>query len=314
MSASPSTSRLHEASLVDASLHSPALLELLDIKITRPVIQYVVDTVIETVDYAMGVPSTSTPRGRSASRAPVNPLHASFATFATTVLTRAEVTAPTLLVALAYIDRAKPHLHIALAEWACERVFLGALMLASKYANDSTLKNVHWALCTGVFGKRDVGRIERELLDVLDWELGVSEADTLAHHEGLSAVALGRKESTAVGHVHKHAPRHHHRATHTPDSLSPPSLSPSSSTSSSLASSVTSYSPQTPAHTHTHVPAPAKSMDEKHAMQSPHSRVADFTQTTLDILRAFPAAPAPTYQPHHQTHHHHSALPLAVMA
>ncbi|KAJ7303556.1 Hsp70 protein-domain-containing protein [Mycena albidolilacea] len=55
------------------------------------------------------------------------------------------------------------------------RVFPGALIVASKYTNDSTLKNLHWALCTGVFEKRDVGRIEREFLDVLDWELGVGE-------------------------------------------------------------------------------------------------------------------------------------------
>lgn len=36
------------------------------------------------------------------------------------------------------------------------------LTICFQYCNDSTLKNVHWALCTGVFGKRDVGRIERE--------------------------------------------------------------------------------------------------------------------------------------------------------
>ena len=32
------SSPVHKASLVDAALHSPALLELLDIKLTRPVI------------------------------------------------------------------------------------------------------------------------------------------------------------------------------------------------------------------------------------------------------------------------------------
>lgn len=58
-------------------------------------------------------------------------------------------------------------------EWAHHRVFLGAIILASKYLNDSSLKNVHWALCTGVFGRRDVARIEREFLEVLDFELSV---------------------------------------------------------------------------------------------------------------------------------------------
>jgi hypothetical protein len=139
------SSPIHKASLVEASLHSPALLELLDIELSRPVFgkfiatsvphphanclpDYVVDCVVDTVDYAMGRPSTSA-RGRSASR---SPRHIEFTKFVTNVLTRAEVTVPVVLAALVYVDRAKPHLHIALEEWACERVFLGAVMLASK--------------------------------------------------------------------------------------------------------------------------------------------------------------------------------------
>ena len=91
--------------------------------------EYVVDCVAETVDYAMGRPSTSSSRGRSVSR---HSTHANFLNFVTNVLTKAEVRVPVLLVALVYIDRAKPHLQIALEQWACERVFLGALILANK--------------------------------------------------------------------------------------------------------------------------------------------------------------------------------------
>ena len=68
-------------------------------------------------------------RGKSASR---RPEHTKFITFVTNVLTRAEVTTPTLLAALVYIDRAKPHLHIGLEQWALERVFLGSIIVASK--------------------------------------------------------------------------------------------------------------------------------------------------------------------------------------
>ena len=137
-------SPLHPASLVDSALHSPALLELLDIKLSRPILgmsptpppltpthpfsEYVVDAVVDTVDYAMGRPSSSH-RGRALSR---RSEHAAFAKFVTDVLTRAEVNIPVILVSLVYIDRAKPHLQIALEEWACERVFLGAVMVASK--------------------------------------------------------------------------------------------------------------------------------------------------------------------------------------
>jgi hypothetical protein len=48
------------------------------------------------------------------------------------VVTRAEVEMPVILATLVYLNRAKPHLHIALEEWANERVFLGAIIVASK--------------------------------------------------------------------------------------------------------------------------------------------------------------------------------------
>lgn len=137
-------SPVHHASLVDPALHSPILLDLLDIKLSRqvlgmssppaltnlltPFLEYVIDSVVDTVDYAMGRPSSSR-RGRSHSR---RSEHASFAAFVHDVLVRAEVSVPTILVSLVYVNRAKPHLQIALEEWACERVFLGAVMVASK--------------------------------------------------------------------------------------------------------------------------------------------------------------------------------------
>ena len=54
--------------------------------------------------------------------------------------------------------------------------------ILSQYTNDSTLRNVHWALATGVFGKKDVNRIEREFLEVLAWQLSFTEQDILAHY------------------------------------------------------------------------------------------------------------------------------------
>ncbi|KAJ7705805.1 hypothetical protein B0H14DRAFT_2547883 [Mycena olivaceomarginata] len=160
-------------------------------KITKGVIEYVVGCVSETVDFAMGrtpapslAPASPT---SSSSNSQGSPYHTKFTAFVTTVLFRAKVAAPTVLTSLVYIIRARPHLSIPGEEWALERVFLGALIVASKYTNDRTLKNARWALCTGVFGKRDVGRIEREFLDVLDWELGIRQGDLLAHHEGLVA-------------------------------------------------------------------------------------------------------------------------------
>ena len=73
--------------------------------------------------------------GASNARLRIAPFIAPFTTFVTTVLTRAEVTPATVLSSLVYIARARPHLSIALEEWALERVFLGAVIVASKYTN-----------------------------------------------------------------------------------------------------------------------------------------------------------------------------------
>lgn len=133
----------------NAVTHSPALAELMDISVSRPVIgqyhffdspsilfflpclpisDYVVDSVVETVNYAMSRPSSSSHAVSISRQAEV----AKFATFAANVITRAEVSMSTILGTLVYIDRAAPHLDITLEEWAHERVFLGALICASK--------------------------------------------------------------------------------------------------------------------------------------------------------------------------------------
>lgn len=41
------------------------------------------------------------------------------------------------------------------------------------------MKNPQWALATGLFSPRDISRIEREFLEVLDFQLRVTEADLL---------------------------------------------------------------------------------------------------------------------------------------
>ncbi|KAJ7580717.1 hypothetical protein C8J56DRAFT_867074 [Mycena floridula] len=264
-SASSSSSSIHPASLVDASMHSQALLDLIELKLTAPIIDYLVDCVAETVDFAMGRPTSSSSRGRHLHKR--RPELVKFATFVTNVLTRAEVSISVVLAALVYIDRAKPHLSIALEEWALERVFLGAIISASKYLNDSTLKNCHWALCTGVFGKRDIGRIEREFLDVLDFELGMSEADLLSHHSGIIALVPRDISFSRLPHQdvvsprpNKH-PRHHHRS-------NVPELDPSSPESSEGSSS-----PQTPSTNHS---SPVR----------PHHHRT--TKSVTSLLKSFP--------------------------
>jgi hypothetical protein len=78
------------------------------------------------------------------------------------------------------VRRGAPYLGVAFEKWACERVFLGALVCADKYLHDEDVHtNKNWASCTQVFGVKDIGLVEREYLDLLAYKLSVSEAEIL---------------------------------------------------------------------------------------------------------------------------------------
>ena len=201
---------------------------------------------------------------------------------------------------LVYVDRARPFLQVAVEQWAHERVFLGALIVASKvrllryhhrlstyhfaqYLNDSTLKNVHWSICTGVFGKRDVGRVEREYLDVLDFQLGISDQDLMAHYEGLSAVVLPPKSPYYPYSCRDVIPAAHHAA---PEDFAYPYDMPELDMSSSpdSSSSMRSMSPLTPPS-----PVPQTRPRAHHRYAQPTKAAAPVVRpTTLDLLRSFP--------------------------
>jgi hypothetical protein len=303
---SSSSSPVHKFSLVDPSTHSPAVLQLIDVRISRDVVGYAVDIIIDTVDYALGRPSTSKKHLR-------RPEHIKFTEFVASMLERAEVTMPTLLVTLVYIQRAKFHLHIGLEQWALERVFLGALIVASKYLNDSTLKNVHWSMCTGIFGKRDIGRIEREYLDVLNFELKVTEDDILSHHQGLTAAARlppsprhsPRSVAMRLSHhtqqpapIHTYVERrhahHHHRRRHSPPQPVPElqPISPASSSSSSSSSSSDSFGPATPeAMDDSPPPHPTALKPPLPTRKVLGLDASQFQSRTIDIIRRFPQIP-----------------------
>ena len=86
---------------------------------------YIAETTINAVDTALGYQSTAWNRTMGSRRVP-------FKRFVYDVIRRASVKMPVLLTTLVYITRAKSHLHIETEDYACERVFLGAIMVASK--------------------------------------------------------------------------------------------------------------------------------------------------------------------------------------
>ncbi|KAI0716925.1 hypothetical protein C8Q76DRAFT_594667, partial [Earliella scabrosa] len=167
----------HPASLVDRSAHSPLILELIELGVTRSFVGYVVDRVMDMVDSALRIPPSHNPPPRVSRRLE----RLNFSRFVGVVLQKARINVPVLLVALVYLARAQPRTLISHKQWANERVFLGALIVAQKYTNDHYIKNAHWSFYTSLFSTRDIGVMEREFLGVLNYDLRVTEADLLAH-------------------------------------------------------------------------------------------------------------------------------------
>lgn len=175
-------------------------------------------------------------------------------------------------------------------------------------------------MCTGVFGKRDIGRIEREYLDVLNFELKVTEDDILSHHQGLTAAAhlppspRHSPKSVAMrlshpSHIpapaHTYIERRHSHQTHRRRRSPPqdvPDLQPISPASSSSSES-SSLGPSTPESMDVS-PLPHKSAPSK--LPLPTRKVlgldaSQFQSRTIDIIRRFPQIPrvhAWSFPPH----------------
>ena len=75
-------------------------------------------------------------------RTPSKKKRAPFKRFVWDVICRASVKTPALLTTLVYISRAKRHLHIPEEDLACERVFIGALVVASKVCPHANLRDL----------------------------------------------------------------------------------------------------------------------------------------------------------------------------
>ncbi|KAI0689964.1 hypothetical protein BC835DRAFT_1281906 [Cytidiella melzeri] len=245
---------IHGASLIDPSLHSPAIMEMLDIDVSQALIEHVVDCVIDVVNFALGRCPFSSTRGRPNSRR--RSAAAEFAGFAKQVIDRAGIQMPGILGTLVYLDRAKPHLQLSVEEWACERVFLGALICSNKYLNDSTLKNVHWSMCTSLFNRRDIGRIEREFLDVLDFEMRMSESDILVHYKALTSL-----HRSWTPHLRISSPRLSTAAVRTTFRHRADSDSSTYSDDSEFTESLPATPPSSSMHVDAHIRSPSKDSD-----------------------------------------------------
>jgi len=88
-------------------------------------IDYLVRTTIETVDFALGRPTSYLFATPSTVPRPLLQLTLN-------VIHKSRIDIPVILVALIYLERVRPQFKISDERWACERILIGALVLAAK--------------------------------------------------------------------------------------------------------------------------------------------------------------------------------------
>jgi PHO85 cyclin-1 len=156
-------------------------------------------------------PPSTPPAGRDD---PSQPRLPSLETFITSIVNRSSVQVPTLMTSLVYLHRLRTELPPVAKGMRCtvHRIFLASLILAAKNLNDSSPKNKHWARYTYVkgyeafgFSLAEVNLMERQLLYLLNFRLGVSEADLFDHFEPfLAPIRMDRQQRLDEEMMDKH--------------------------------------------------------------------------------------------------------------
>ncbi|CAN3360064.1 PHO85 cyclin-1 [Diutina catenulata] len=114
----------------------------------------------------------------------------SLMTFLTRLVKYTNIYTGTLMATLVYLQRLKSRLPPNAQGLPCtrHRILLSCIILSSKFHNDSSPKNCHWAEYTdGLFSAQDVNLMERQLYYLLDWDLKVPTADLIQELESFLA-------------------------------------------------------------------------------------------------------------------------------
>ncbi|KAI0334933.1 hypothetical protein GY45DRAFT_1318051 [Cubamyces sp. BRFM 1775] len=230
---SPATVAGHNidpASRIDPKHHQPQVVRMVKTPVTYGVIDYFINTVAFMVTCILyGVVDKRVAKVKTTATVKI----------LTDFIDNAGLGTATILVALVYLQRIEHDLQIDESAWVCERLAVGALMVAYKYTNDLPVKAELWARCTRVFSKTDVMRIEREFLALLNFEVRVSDADLLALYDEFMATVYPYGDGASTRALFEHRERdvyhypiqpHDSPSLHLPDLVYPDSPADSEDT------------------------------------------------------------------------------------
>lgn len=101
-----------------------------------PTPDYIVYTTTDVASHALRLEPTEKMRSNLLSLSDrMHRKRCGFRQFVSNLIRRSRTRTSTILVALLYLKRAKPHLDVASLDWILHRLFLGALILATKVSH-----------------------------------------------------------------------------------------------------------------------------------------------------------------------------------
>lgn len=159
---------------------SKALKILFKSPVTDDMIRYLTNTTLTVIPCAHNNNRQTYPSPPASPQEPHKRTLPSLMTFVTRLVRYTNVYTSTLLTATCYLEKLRrllPRDAHGLPSTS-HRIFLACLILSAKFHNDSSPQNKHWAAYTdGLFCLEDVNLMERQLLQLLDWDLRVDEQD-----------------------------------------------------------------------------------------------------------------------------------------
>lgn len=152
-----------------------ALNILMKSPVTDDMIRFLTNTTLKVLPQS-NYPSPPSSPNKENSKLP------SLMSFISRLVRHTNVYTPTLLVTACYLNKLKcilPKDASGLPS-TIHRMFLACLILSAKFHNDSSPLNKHWARYTdGLFSVEDVNLMERQLVQLLNWDLRVTNDDLI---------------------------------------------------------------------------------------------------------------------------------------